>query len=310
MIQEEQGSKQQYDSSEDFATHARILVETRLDELLLPKEERLNALYSAARHTTLASAKRIRPLFLLATLDALRRDLKIGLDVACALELVHTYSLVHDDLPCMDDDDLRRGKPTLHKLYNEGLAVLAGDFLLTYAFEVVASAHGPSEQQKVRLIATLASHAGDKGMVGGQWVDVEKEGMRFDQKTLDFIHIKKTAALFVAAMEMGAILADADAALVQQISAFAKQFGLFFQIVDDILDVTATQQDIGKPVGSDAAKEKTTYTSLLGVEKARMCVKRHYEQLQIELERLPMKTDFFAYTMALLHRRLCSSPQC
>ncbi len=228
-------------------------------------------LFEAARYSLLSpSAKRLRPLLLLATVDALGGSWEEALIPACSLELIHTYSLIHDDLPCMDDDDMRRGRPTLHKIYPEGQAILAGDFLLTYAFEVLAAAPFLSATQKVALISSLAKGAGGEGMIGGQVIDLllAQTNLPPSWEVLHAMHAKKTAALIASAIDCGAIIGNASALHRETLQKLGKSLGLAFQIVDDILDVTGSEEEIGKPVGSDARNAKATAVSLLGLDGA------------------------------------------
>ncbi|MCX6989565.1 MAG: polyprenyl synthetase family protein [Chlamydiae bacterium] len=227
-----------------------------------------STLFSAARYSLLAKAKRLRPLLTLAVTESFGGNIEAALHPACALELIHTYSLIHDDLPCMDDDDLRRGVATLHKVYGEGHAVLTGDYLLTLAFEVLAKSPLLTAEQKLDLITILSQRAGGDGMVGGQVVDMLSEGKEVDFETLTFIHSHKTGALISAALEFGGIIANAskeDRALLKKIGY---EIGLSFQIIDDILDVKGNEKEIGKPIHSDQDNNKSTSITLLGIENA------------------------------------------
>ncbi len=226
-------------------------------------------LYEAARYSLLAPGKRLRPLLTLATVESLSGPLEHALNPACAIEMIHTYSLIHDDLPCMDNDDLRRGKPTLHKVYTEGHAVLTGDYLLTYAFEVIANSPHLLPEQKLQLVRILAQRAGCNGMIGGQAVDIASEGKKIDWELLHFIHLNKTGALIAASFEFGGVIAQASSQEMGLLQTIGEQIGLAFQIIDDILDVTADESSLGKPLFSDLANEKTTSVSLLGLEKAK-----------------------------------------
>lgn len=244
------------------------LIEKELDRLLPQPSLPYADLFSAARYSLLGAAKRLRPILALTTTEVLCGDIQAAVVPACALELVHTYSLIHDDLPCMDDDDFRRGKPSLHRAYPEGHAVLTGDFLLTYAFELLAKAPRLSADQKVKLIEVLSMRAGGHGMIAGQVVDIACEGKDIDLETLKQIHRNKTGAMLLASIEFGAIIAGASEEQVRLLRSFGDEIGLAFQIVDDILDVTASKQKHGKEVSSDAANNKMTYVSLLGLEQS------------------------------------------
>lgn len=245
------------------------LVEARLDVLLAGENAVGAPLGDAMRYSLLAGGKRLRPILLMAAADAVGGRGEAYLDAACALEMIHTYSLIHDDLPAMDDDDYRRGKLTNHKVYGDGMAILAGDALLTLAFEVLARQQGVSAERLLAAIREVGRAAGPYGMVGGQALDLESEGKRIDYATLRQMHAAKTGALFRAALRVGAILAGAPEDKLAALSIYADAFGLAFQITDDILDVTGTAEKIGKPVGSDARNDKSTYVSLLSLEKAK-----------------------------------------
>jgi len=218
------------------------LVQNRLDELLTPKKLPQQALFEAARYSVLGPGKRLRPLLTLAVLQDHHIPVKVGLDAACALECLHTYSLIHDDLPCMDNDDLRRGRPTLHKVFPEGLAVLAGDFLLTYAFEILSCIHHLSPQQKLDLIRCLSKRSGAYGMIGGQVVDLAYKDLRVTAEMLQFIHLHKTAALFTASLEFGAILAQVSESDLKILQKVGQALGVAFQMMDDLLDLPALHE--------------------------------------------------------------------
>ncbi len=226
-------------------------IEKRLQELVPYQDE---TIFKAARYSLLSPGKRIRPRLVLATTESLGADPKLALDPACALEMVHTYSLIHDDLPCMDDDDLRRGKPTLHKVYGEDIATLTGDYLLTYAFQVIVAAEALSAEQKLALVESLARYAGAPGLISGQVTDLESKEKPLDEATLQKMHIHKTGALLTAALEFGRIIAG------KHIDAFVDlgaSIGLYYQIRDDLED--ATQENT----------PKATAVSLLGTTKAK-----------------------------------------
>ena len=243
------------------------LIEERLNHLIPEKE---STLFQAARYSLLAPGKRLRPQMVLVSAKAFGADIEAALDPACAIEMVHTYSLIHDDLPCMDDDDLRRGLPSLHKVFGEGMALLAGDYLLTYAFEVLARARFLSAEEKIELIQTLSGAAGAKGMIGGQAIDLASEGKRIDEAALKTMHIGKTAALLTACLEFGAILGKASLETRKLLREIGWDMGLAYQILDDILDETGTTQELGKKAGADAAKNKPNAVSLYGLQGARL----------------------------------------
>ncbi len=242
-------------------------------EKCLPTEKRFpGALFRAMRYSLFAGGKRIRPILVLAACDALGGDRENALPPACALELIHTYSLIHDDLPAMDNDDLRRGIATNHKVFGEATAILAGDALLTHAFQVLADVEGStlSEQDRLRIVGEVASAAGASGMVAGQVVDILCEGDRaVDQPTLEFIHTHKTGAMIRASLRVGAIAGGADASALQALTLYGDRIGLAFQITDDILDLEGDEAVLGKQVGSDLKKGKTTYPAFHGIPESR-----------------------------------------
>jgi geranylgeranyl diphosphate synthase, type II len=242
--------------------------------------EKMNApasLKEAMLYSIHAGGKRLRPILLLATLRAFHKDEKAGLPVACAVEMIHTYSLIHDDLPCMDDDDLRRGKPTNHKMFGEAMAVLAGDALLTNSFGIIASMTHPSvtSEIKVELMKGLSDAAGAEGMVGGQVADMEGEEKNLHLSELEYIHHHKTGKMIRYAVIAGAVLSKASPEQLQQLEVFADHLGLAFQIQDDILDIEGDEAIIGKPVGSDENNQKSTYPKLLTLEGAKKKLDYH-----------------------------------
>jgi geranylgeranyl diphosphate synthase, type II len=228
-------------------------------------------IYEAMRYSLLAGGKRLRPILCLASCELVGGTAAMAIPTACALEMIHTMSLIHDDLPAMDNDDYRRGKLTNHKVYGEDIAILAGDGLLTYAFEFIATqTQNVPPQQVLQTIAHLARASGAAGLVGGQVVDLESEGKTdVSLETLNYIHAHKTGALLEACVVCGGILGGASAADLQRLSRFAKNIGLAFQIIDDILDITATQEELGKTAGKDVQAGKVTYPSLWGIEESR-----------------------------------------
>ena len=214
------------------------VVEKELDRLIPSRQGPQQQLYEAARYALLGGGKRLRPILALATAHMLGGDPSLALTPACTLELIHTYSMIHDDLPCMDNDDYRRGKLTVHKKYTEGHAVLTGDFLLTYAFEVLATNTHLSPDKKSQLIAILAKQSGSEGMIGGKVMDLTFEGKKIPLDTLKLLHRNKTAALLTASLEFGGILSNATPPHLERVRHFGESIGLAFQVVDDILDVT------------------------------------------------------------------------
>ena len=232
----------------------------------IPEYKRL---YEAMNYSLLQGGKRIRPILTKAVLDAMKVDASLYKEFLCALECIHTYSLIHDDLPAMDNDDYRRGNLTNHKVYGDGMAILAGDGLLTYAFQLCSENTTASAEQKIKAIQCLATAAGPEGMVGGQAFDLLSEGNHIPLEELKILHSGKTGALFNAAIELGLILSNADQAKYAAYMTYANCLGLLFQITDDILDVTGTIEELGKTPGSDIRQDKSTYVSLLGLDEAR-----------------------------------------
>jgi geranylgeranyl diphosphate synthase, type II len=228
-------------------------------------------LVEAMRYSLLAGGKRLRPILAIAACEAVGGDSADALGLACALEMIHTYSLIHDDLPCMDDDDLRRGRPTNHKVYGEAMATLAGDALLTDAFAVLARSVNDRVSAAVVLetVAELAGAAGSAGMVIGQAIDILSEGKATDLKRLEYLHARKTGALFLAAIRGGAMLGGGHRAQLDALTEYGRALGLAFQVVDDILDVEATAEQLGKRTHKDEAHGKATYPALMGVERSR-----------------------------------------
>lgn len=236
---------------------------------LVPSEDvEPRQLHSAMRYSLLAGGKRLRPALVLASGEAFGAATDDLMPAACAIEMIHTYSLIHDDLPAMDNDDLRRGRPTCHKAFGEALAILAGDALLTQAFRVLtADAPQRDPAKQVRVIREIATAAGSvEGMIGGQMADIENEGKSVDAETLEHIHRSKTGALITAPVVVGGIIAGASESQLTTLRAFGERIGLAFQIADDILDVTATREQLGKTPGKDLAASKATYPSVHGIE--------------------------------------------
>ncbi|HEY9576107.1 MAG TPA: farnesyl diphosphate synthase, partial [Pseudobacillus sp.] len=232
-------------------------------------------LKEAMDYSLQAGGKRIRPMLIFATIASFEKTPRIGLAAAAALEMIHTYSLIHDDLPSMDDDDLRRGQPTNHKVFGEAAAILAGDALLTYAFQVIAQAESYSSEQKVVLMEWLAEAAGPEGMVGGQMADIEGEKKELTLAELEYIHKNKTGRLLAYSVMAGALLAGASEEQLEHFQQYAFHIGLAFQIQDDILDVEGSEEKLGKRVGSDSANHKSTYPSLLTMEGAKDQLAQH-----------------------------------
>ncbi len=262
-------------------------------------------LHESMSYSVNAGGKRLRPILTLWTAELFGGKKDQVMPIACALELIHTYSLIHDDLPCMDDDDLRRGKPTNHVVYGEAIALLAGDAFLTQAFEVMTKAmdKGADPIKLLQVIREVADAAGSLGMVGGQVVDLLSEGKDIDLETLKYIHANKTGALFRASIRSGAILSDASLDDLQRLTDFAEYLGLTFQITDDILDVIGDEEKLGKPIGSDEAHAKATYPALIGLEEAKKLARESCEKAKTLLAPYGEKAKCFSQLMDFILER-------
>ncbi|MER2110328.1 MAG: polyprenyl synthetase family protein [Desemzia incerta] len=274
-----------------FRKEELLKVEQRMIEWLDKTQDTKGTLYQAMKYSLAAGGKRIRPLLVLAVIKSLGGEVEKGYDIAAALEYVHTYSLIHDDLPAMDNDELRRGKPTSHIVYGEAVAILAGDALLTQAFEVITRSE-ISLEQKVALTVALAKSAGANGMVEGQIEDIEGESQSLSLEALKQVHDKKTGELIKFAVYAGSVLADAPEIVQQQLNRFAECYGLAFQIRDDILDVIGDAKELGKNIGQDEQHSKSTYPHLLTLEGAKAALEKELDEAlaiisQIETEYRP-----------------------
>jgi len=263
------------------------LVDSKL-MMAMPSETELPfSLHKSMRYSTFAGGKRLRPILLLAACEAVGGEINTALPAACAMEMIHTYSLIHDDLPAMDNDDFRRGNPTNHKVFGDAIAILAGDALLTQAFILLSSPFFASNVPHDRILAVIheiASAAGSRGMVGGQVVDMESEGRKdLDLPTVQYIHTHKTGALIKASVKIGALLGGADERQLSSITRFGEVIGLAFQIADDILDIEGSTEELGKDAGSDQARGKATYPAVIGIEESR---RRASELLDMAIESL------------------------
>ncbi|ACV63379.1 Polyprenyl synthetase [Desulfofarcimen acetoxidans DSM 771] len=270
-------------------------VDAALNRYLLPESSCPEIIHRAMRYSIFAGGKRLRPAMLIAAAEAVGGSADKVMPAACALELIHTYSLIHDDLPSMDDDDYRRGKPTNHKVFGEAMAILAGDALLTMSFQLLAGLsgrNGIAPADVVRVIADISAAAGTTGLIGGQVVDIVSANQEIDAGTLEYIHTKKTGALFRAAIRSGAVLSGADDEELKSLTNYAEHFGLAFQITDDILDVAGDMQKTGKPVGSDEKNNKATYPALYGLEEAYRLAGYSAEQALYALEPFGEKANF------------------
>jgi geranylgeranyl diphosphate synthase, type II len=250
------------------------LIERALDRYLPKANTKPATLHRAMRYSLFAGGKRLRPILCLAAAEACGGKIGNALPLACAMECIHTYSLVHDDLPSMDDDDFRRGRPTCHKIFGDGIAILAGDALLTIAFEIVSNAKPTSRYDTSILLCEIAVAAGSQKLIAGQVADLEAEGKNVKRDQLQFIHQNKTAAILRSSVRLGAMSANADARKLSAITHFGQRLGLAFQIIDDILDVTQTSEILGKSAGKDVAAKKATYPAVIGLEKSRTEARR------------------------------------
>ncbi|PRR93130.1 farnesyl-diphosphate synthase [Bacillus sp. NMCN6] len=286
----------------EFLTTRKQAIEdylfTYVQELTIPEDLKSSMLYSLK-----AGGKRLRPVLVLALLHAYGKNEEDGIPVGCAVEMIHTYSLIHDDLPCMDDDDLRRGKPTNHKVYGEATAVLAGDALLTESFRLITSqlASSVSADKKLRIVDELVKSAGALGMVGGQFDDMEAEQKQVSLTELESIHARKTGKLLTFSVAAGAMVAGASDDDIEKLREFSYHIGIAFQIRDDILDLEGSEEKIGKRVGSDTANEKSTYPSLLTLSGAKEKLHEHITRakeivsnLQLEQQLLHDLCDLIA----------------
>jgi len=278
----------------EYLAQKRIAVDKALESLVPPAKTFPPKVFEAMRYSLFAGGKRVRPIFALASAEALGAKTAGLLPIAGALELIHTYSLIHDDLPAMDDDDLRRGRPTCHKIYGEAIAILAGDGLLNRAFEVLSDPRRLKTVTAVRLIAItreISLASGVFGMVGGQVVDMESEGKDVDLPTLEYIHTHKTGALIRASVRTGAIYAKASEKRLKALTRYGERVGLAFQIADDILDVVGSREETGKDVGSDLKKGKKTFPSFYGLEESRRRAKEVADQALDALKDFDRKAE-------------------
>nr|AGL91645.1 geranyl diphosphate synthase large subunit [Catharanthus roseus] len=292
QTQEESESKSKkevaFSSTSSFDFKAYMIgkansVNKALEDAVLVREPL--KIHESMRYSLLAGGKRVRPMLCIAACELFGGTESVAMPSACAVEMIHTMSLMHDDLPCMDNDDLRRGKPTNHKVFGEDVAVLAGDALLAFAFEHIATAtKGVSSERIVRVVGELAKCIGSEGLVAGQVVDVCSEGIAdVGLEHLEFIHIHKTAALLEGSVVLGAIVGGANDEQISKLRKFARCIGLLFQVVDDILDVTKSSQELGKTAGKDLVADKVTYPKLLGIDKSREFAEKLNREAQEQL---------------------------
>ncbi|EQI52309.1 polyprenyl synthetase family protein [Clostridioides difficile] len=261
----------------------------------MPKEEGYQkTVIEAMNYSLSAGGKRLRPILTLEACKIVGGNEDEAIPFAIAIEMIHTYSLIHDDLPALDNDDLRRGRPTNHKVYGEAMGILAGDALLNYAFEVMlaGSINKENPEKYLKAINEIAKGAGIYGMIGGQVVDVESESKQIEKEKLDYIHMNKTAAMMVGCMRAGATIGGANSEQMEEITKYAKNIGLSFQIVDDILDIVGDEAKLGKKVGSDIENHKSTYPSLLGLDKSKEIAHNLIDEAKKSIEKLSDDVDF------------------
>lgn len=284
---------------EKWAARAKLVEENLQYELknTLTIDDKI---FQAMEYSLMSGGKRLRPILLMAAADSISNDGEKFLPIACALEMIHTYSLIHDDLPAMDNDDYRRGKLTNHKVFGEATAILAGDGLLTLAFEVMTRQKDIEPKILIEVIHEIATAAGIAGMIGGQSIDLQSEGKHINMMTLRKMHIGKTGALFLAAIRSGAILAGAPKEKLDALTKYAENFGLAFQITDDILDVTGDEKSLGKPVGSDAKNGKSTYVTLMSLDEAKFLAEKTVETAVDALKDFGDEADFLRETVTQL----------
>ncbi|HEY1583561.1 MAG TPA: farnesyl diphosphate synthase [Chthoniobacterales bacterium] len=274
-----------------YLSASQCEVDRGLDCFLPKATSKPATIHKAMRYSLFAGGKRLRPILCLATAEACAGLTKSALPLACAVECIHTYSLIHDDLPSMDNDDFRRGRPTCHKVFGDGIAVLAGDALLTIAFEIAAAAQTWPRYDLRAIMREIAVAAGSRRLIAGQVADLEGEGKATTRAQLRYIHENKTAALLTASIRLGAMSANATPTQLRAVSDFGDALGLAFQVIDDILDVTQTSEKLGKSAGKDAVAQKATYPSVLGLEKSRAEAGRLTRRAHGALEPLGKKAE-------------------
>jgi len=282
----------------DYLSRVSKEAEKKFDELLPPVTDQPCRLHEAMRYSMFAGGKRLRPALVRAAFDMFGGKGNSVDYAMSALEMLHTFSLIHDDLPCVDNDDFRRGKPTSHKQFGEATAVMAGDALCIHAFEMMG------KTGNAKAIEVLAHLLGTYGMIGGEMIDIESEGKAVDLATVDYIHYHKTAALLEASLEVGARLANASEAEIETIRNYGRSIGLAFQIVDDILDIVSTTEELGKDAGSDIEKGKATYPALLGLEKSRERARELYDESIKALDGLKYDTTILRSIAAFIITRV------
>lgn len=269
-------------------------IEKLLKEYMPEEKGYQKTIFEAMNYSLKAGGKRLRPILTLEACRIVGGNEEDAIPFAIAIEMIHTYSLIHDDLPALDDDDLRRGRPTNHKVYGDAMAILAGDGLLNYAFEIMLSSSIGKENpaKYLNAINEIAKSSGVYGMIGGQVVDIESEDKKIEMEKLDFIHLNKTAAIIVGCMRAGAIIGDATEEQLENITKYATNIGLSFQIADDILDITGDESKLGKKVGSDIDNNKSTYPSLIGLEKSKEIANDLINEAKTRISNIKGDTEF------------------
>lgn len=270
-----------------YLDQKREIIDEALNQYLPPETEYPQTIHEAMRYSVFAGGKRLRPILVIAAAEVVGGGAEKVLPTACAIELIHTFSLIHDDLPAIDNDDYRRGKLTCHKVFGEDMAILAGDGLLTHAFQLLAQNSEIKTINKEAMplvIKEVAAAIGTLGLIGGEVVDIQSEGKEIDLPRLEYIHSHKTGALIAISLRVGAMLVDAQEEEIEALFQYGKLIGLAFQIVDDILNVEGDEVQLGKPVGSDLRQKKATYPALFGIEASRQKARRLVEEAKKELE--------------------------
>ncbi|MBN2243553.1 MAG: polyprenyl synthetase family protein [Acidobacteria bacterium] len=275
-----------------YLAESKKLVDQFLEKLLPGENEEPAAIHRAMRYSVFAGGKRVRPILVMASGESLGGERMVLLHLGSAVEMMHTYSLIHDDLPALDNDDLRRGQPTCHKIFGEAMAILAGDALMTRCYQVLAALPGVSESTRVRIIGEIANATGTvRGMIGGQVVDLESEGKTVSPDLLEYIHHSKTGALLTACVRCGALAVGATGEELVALTGYGSKVGLVFQIVDDILDVTSSSEELGKTPGKDAKVKKATYPALYGLDASRTKARELVESALRDIAEFGQKAD-------------------
>lgn len=288
----------------DYILSQTEAVNRALDGFLPPARTKPATVHSAMRYSLFAGGKRLRPVLCLAAAEACGGRLKAAIPLACAVECIHTYSLIHDDLPAMDNDDFRRGKPTNHKVFGEGIAILAGDALLTQAFEIAAQCRGWPRYSHQKIFLELSRAAGSLQLIAGQVADLEGEGKSVSAAQLQFIHERKTSALLACSVRLGGMSSNCAPGDLRALTVFGRNVGLAFQVIDDILDVTQTTEQLGKTAGKDTAANKATYPAIVGLDKSRQIARRLTQKAYAALDRFgPKGGNLRALAEFLLDRK-------